>query len=302
MTQTEPSVTSTTLSGVTSHLLGRLKTLLVVAVIGGLIALNILTLVSDRAHSIAYGAVAAVAGWAAVAAVMRAISSRPILENSPTNKRKDHVRNATATLEREKRDLHAAKTNVDSKNAALEKSHKGLEAEKAALSKSHKGLEAEKAALSKSNSELATKMKAKTEAAKKLSTKVAARAAKSAARNVAGMAGQAIPYIGVGLMVGITALDVKDACDNLKDLNEMHAEFDLQKEDESKVCGMRIPSGEEIIAGVKKNWQAAYRAAAESVNRTGDIVLPSQPPVVYWSQVRDFVGPVFGAGSPPSRK
>lgn len=288
MTQTEPSVTSTTLSDVTSRLLGRLKTLLVVAMIGGLIALNILTLVSDKAHSIAYGAVAAVAGWAAVEAVMRAISSRPILENSPTNKRKDHVRNATATLEREKRDLHAAKTTVDLKNAALEKSHKGLEAEKAALSKS--------------NNELATKVKARTEAAKKLSTKVAARSVKSAARNVTGMAGEAIPYIGVGLMIGITALDVKDACDNLKDLNEMHAEFDLQKEDESKVCGMRIPSGEEIIAGVKKNWQAAYRAAAESVNRTGDIVLPSQPPVVYWSQVKDFVSPVFGAASPPSRK
>ena len=43
-----------------------------------------------------------------------------------------------------------------------------------------------------------------------------------ALRNVATMPAEVLPFIGVGVVVGITALEIKEACETMKDLEELN--------------------------------------------------------------------------------
>jgi len=43
-------------------------------------------------------------------------------------------------------------------------------------------------------------------------------------------------------MVALTASDIYDDCQTLKDLNELNITFNHEKEDETTVCGMKVPS------------------------------------------------------------
>jgi len=42
----------------------------------------------------------------------------------------------------------------------------------------------------------------------------------------------------------------------------MNREMTLDTEDESKVCGLSVPTKDQVIADVIKNWQSAYASAA----------------------------------------
>ena len=49
-------------------------------------------------------------------------------------------------------------------------------------------------------------------------------------------------------MIAITALDVKDGCDTVRDINEMSKSLEIESIDdtENSVCGMKVPTAEEI--------------------------------------------------------
>lgn len=59
-------------------------------------------------------------------------------------------------------------------------------------------------------------------AIQKISSKVSKRTARGALRNVATMPAEVLPFIGVGVVVGITALEIKEACETMKDLEELN--------------------------------------------------------------------------------
>jgi hypothetical protein len=241
-----------------------LKKMAVIASFLGLGALNVLTLVNDNIHAAAYGVVKMVVANSFVEAIGRFFSSNPILINSPTNKRNLAINVGTEKLLAEKAMLIAANRTLENKHEILAKSHKMLE----------------------------EKHKTSTAALKTFSSKVAARTIKNATRNITGMAGEAIPYIGVTVMVAVTALDIEDACNNMRDLNEMNNTAGLATEDATKVCGMIVPTKDQILAQVRQNWRAGYKTATDSVNQVKKI-LPPQPPEVSLSQAREFMSAVF---------
>lgn len=183
-------------------------------------------------------------------------------------------------------DADPAKISLEEKYAALERVNNDLEEKILALEQSNKILE--KSADQLKQTVLKTKA-----AGRRLSSNLARRVSRNVARHVAGMAGTAIPYIGAGVSVAMTALDVKDGCESVQELNEMNRMMNLEREDESHICAIQVPTREEVIAQVINNWRSAYGNAAAWANQYETMLSP-EPPIVSYSNASVLWMAVFG--------
>jgi len=141
----------------------------------------------------------------------------------------------------------------------------------------HRHLQTQHFHLEKSKAEMETLTKA---AAKKLSASVASRATRGVARHVGGAAGESIPVVGTAVVAAMLALDVVDACDLIKEVNEMNRSVGVDVEDEQRVCGVKVPDQKQLAADVSKNWQAAYLASASAIGK------PPTIPQVSWNDLK----------------
>jgi hypothetical protein len=188
-------------------------------------------------------------------------------------------------------DADPAVAGLEEKYAALEKVNMDLEGKLQELEKVNRNLDARVIQLKQ------TLLIADT-AARRLSFNLARRVFRNVSRNVSTMAGTSIPYIGVGVSVAMTALDIKDGCESLKELNEMNRAMNLEKENESHVCTMQVPAKEEVIAQVIANWRTAYGNAAAWANQH-EARLPPDPPAVSYPHAGELWGAVFGSNAKP---
>ncbi len=93
-----------------------------------------------------------------------------------------------------------------------------------------------------------------------------ARSAKAAVRAVATAPGKALPGVGTAVVVGATAWEIKDLCDTIRDMKAIQREIDPSKshaEDEQTVCGMEVPTEEEILSLIKMAPQNAWQRSRE---------------------------------------
>lgn len=126
------------------------------------------------------------------------------------------------------------------------------------------------------------------------------RSSRSAARSVASMPGEAIPWIGTAVIVGVTSLEIRDLCLTMKDMTELQRAFDPSfktNEDDLEVCAIKVPPKEEIIAAVKASPGKAWEAAKEATPSLEDIRNMKIPDVKGWWEtgegaVSDFGGKV----------
>ena len=283
------------------------KTWLIVSSLIGLGALNILSVVNEAVHNAIFGGLKSV-----LASVVQDEVLSRLLRNSPTAKRKSDVANATRILSEEKATLVASKNvleakhtalgreqaSMKSKNAELEKSHAELTSKHAALEKGHAELTSKHAALEKGHAELTSKhadlgrenaatlakhaeLKSitaqRTATTKTISKRLATRAVRNATRNSSSVLAESIPYLGVAVVLGVTALDLHDACQTLKDMNELNAAFEQAQEDPSKVCGLKVPNGAEVVAKIKAGPKAIYKTAVAALRKDGVAVDPAEP-------------------------
>lgn len=231
-------------------------------------ASNLVTLLSDRVHAMAYGGVRA-----ALSAVVANAALSRILSASPTVKRDRQVDVATKALQNEKAAITASKAALEQKHLALEKSHRELGAK---------------------HSELMRISSKRAEVVKVASKRLATRAVTNAARNVSSVTAQTIPMIGTGIVLAVTAWDIHDACETLKDINEVNAVFDLDRSDQMTVCGMKVPTRAEAAAKVRENWKGLYQHTADALNQAGSVVTIPPLPKVTWPAVRAATCPVVG--------
>lgn len=214
------------------------------SVLVGMIVVNIMTLASKTAHDFAYGILENLAAFAIVESVAGLISSRPLLGNSPINVNKTAVKSATVKLMDEKARIANVTAILAAKTQVLIKVNEELGAKHIALAKSYGELDSKHVEMKR----VVARNKVVTA---KISRQIAARVARSSARSISSMVGKAIPVAGVALMVAMTGLDVKDACDSLKDLNELNVTIGVALEEEKKVCGVRVPTKEAVFEEVK---------------------------------------------------
>lgn len=139
-------------------------------------------------------------------------------------------------------------------------------------------------------------------AAKRFSRNLLKRTFRNVSRHVAGMAGSAIPYVGAGVQVGMTKLDVRDGCETLEELNELMRAMGQETVDAARVCEIKVPPPEEVLAQVIGNWRTAYAVAAAWANQY-ETRLPPQPPTVPYAGANELWIAVFGANPalPPSQ-
>jgi len=196
----------------------RIKNVLLLLSFLGLISANITTLISDSLHTAAFNTLKSFLGYALADTALT-----KILGQSPTVKRNYDV--AVKTKE-----LVDKNTRLARNNSELMEKHTKLKKE--------------------------SDKKIKT--VQKVSKRIATRSVASATRNIVSLPGRAIPISGASLIVGVTVWDIHDLCQNMKDINQLNSAFGHALEDQDQICGMKVPTKEEVLADVKENWQEAY--------------------------------------------
>jgi hypothetical protein len=270
----------------------RTKGILIASAILGLVGTNIATLMSEDAHTVAYGALSSVLHALPLAEPVLL----SLLSKSPSSVRAMDVQIATATLTKKLDDLRHAHDAEVKRSVNLERNlnaavqlHRNLEREHLNLRQSHLMLDNEHKALQVENKAHIKKSFDQASAAKSISTRLATRSAANAARNLSSVPAETIPIVGTAIVLGVTFWDLKDACATLKDLNELNKAFDHQPVNHTEVCGMEVPTQDEALSKIKGDWRSIYDKAAESLWLVG------RPPQLSLSEVKKWICSPFGS-------
>lgn len=248
-------------------IVGTVRRSLVAVVIISLVLTNIASVVSDRFHDALFGAISSVAAIGGTALAQR------LLANSPTAKRAHAAEAATRSLQRKLVEQDTKLRDLGQRHAMLTGKHVELE------SQHRKALEVNRSSSAKT---------------KALASRTRVRLARAVTRNTGALAAEAVPWVGLAVAVGVTALDVRDACETLKDLNENLAHLNQPLEDTAGVCGVKIPSRSEVTARIADHWRdSVARVSSELGDLTSDIEMPIvRPPSL--SEIRNVTCPIVG--------
>ncbi len=168
-----------------------------------------------------------------------------------------HVR----LLEDERMEKRRLKRNLDAERNEMARIKRDLDAERTQKSQLKQELSDQKARANKRIDALeAENKKAKRRASDDLKiyahrrsvveTKtrlISSRVSSGATRNVASAFGESIPLYGIAINAGVTAWEIRDACETMKDMRAISDAFELDSVQEvDQVCGLDVPTSEEI--------------------------------------------------------
>lgn len=91
---------------------------------------------------------------------------------------------------------------------------------------------------------------------------------RSALRNVSSMAGEALPFIGIGVIVGVTGWEIRDACETLNENYELNIAFNPEEaiaDGSPAVCSMEVPTRDELMTEIKNSPSKAWANAKSYV-------------------------------------
>lgn len=100
------------------------------------------------------------------------------------------------------------------------------------------------------------------------------RSRKSATRGLGAMAGESLPLLGTAVIVGVTALELKDLCDTITDMNHLKRAVDpsLEPADGAHtVCSMEVPSREALLSTAMASPRQAWAQATAFVPSIEDL-------------------------------
>lgn len=106
------------------------------------------------------------------------------------------------------------------------------------------------------------------DAVRDTSERINRRAVVNAGRNIGSMAGEALPVLGIAVIAAVTALEISDLCETLRDMEELNAALDplnAKPESERSQCPWTVPSRDELWAQVTESPQKAWDLAIEHV-------------------------------------
>ncbi len=112
------------------------------------------------------------------------------------------------------------------------------------------------------------------DAADDILRRVARRTGVSASRDVASMPAEAVPYIGAAVIVGVTALEIRDMCANLQDLAELKQLIDpsaAPSPDTQTVCAIEVPTNREVVEALRSAPEQAWTAAIDAMPSISDL-------------------------------
>ena len=91
--------------------------------------------------------------------------------------------------------------------------------------------------------------------AQNITKRVALRTAKNISLSTSSVFAESVPYLGIGVILAVTASDIYDGCETIKDTNELLNLFNVEelKSQEEKVCGMDVPTEKEVLDALKQH-------------------------------------------------
>jgi hypothetical protein len=201
---------------------------------------------------------------------------------------------ALATAQAQTPDPGEALANARAGLVAMEEKYTEMEAAQRELEKLNKELTA-------GNARLKQSLASSQAAARRFSGQLARRTYRNVSRHVAAMPAVAIPYVGAGVTAAMTALDIREGCEALRELNEMNRAMQIEPESEAPVCAMQTGSREEIINKVLANWRTAYAVAVAWTNQQ-EIWLAPEPIPVEPARAIELWSAVFGTLPNPAAR
>ncbi len=138
---------------------------------------------------------------------------------------------------------------------------------------------------------------------KKMSTKAAvaqvngslqARTKRVAATNLASVAGESIPFYGIAIIAAATSYELKSACDTMSDLYDLEVSLNPDAASDGGrdyVCGLQVPTKEEIWQSTKTSPRAAWQTAVAAYDGSTDWVSNLESPDFSgkWSSLKGWV-------------
>jgi len=76
----------------------------------------------------------------------------------------------------------------------------------------------------------------------KMANKIRSRTLRNISVNVSSIPAGSVPLIGAGVVIGVTAMDINDACNSMKDMDSIFSILEIEDntEDTQKVCGYNV--------------------------------------------------------------
>lgn len=204
------------------------KSLLVTLSLVSLLASNVATLVSASAHDWMHNAL-----WRVLSIGGQAAADR-VLAHSPKKMLDQTVKVKTAEL------------NAENKRLAFTNDIQAKELEVARV-KSQK---------------LAQQLDMNGKQAKATVIAAHQRLAKGVSRNVAALPSEAVPYLGIGVTLAVTSLDIYDACQTMKDFNALLRMME-QGEEHPDLCGQKVPTLDQVLVAAKTEWRTSVQRVAD---------------------------------------
>ncbi|MEZ5570929.1 MAG: hypothetical protein R3E64_02810 [Halioglobus sp.] len=91
-------------------------------------------------------------------------------------------------------------------------------------------------------------------ATKRFGKRIATRTRRVAAKSIAAIPAEAIPFIGVAVLVADTSYELYAACENIKDLDQLYADLGIEDETAEdtmhSVCDPKLPDPGDVWKGV----------------------------------------------------
>ena len=129
------------------------------------------------------------------------------------------------------------------------------------------------------NRKLAQQLDVNGKQAKATVAAVHQRLAKGVSRNVAALPSESIPYLGLGVTLAVTSLDIYDACQTMKDFNDLLRMMG-QGEEKPDLCGQKVPTVDQVLASTKAEWRSSVQRVTDDAKAfkvaVPDVRLPTR--------------------------
>lgn len=105
------------------------------------------------------------------------------------------------------------------------------------------------------------------------------RLAKGVSRNVAALPSESIPYLGLGVTLAVTSLDIYDACQTMRDFNDLLRMMG-QGEEKPDLCGQKVPTVDQVLASTRAEWRSSVQRVTDDAKAfkvaAPDVRLPTR--------------------------
>jgi len=124
--------------------------------------------------------------------------------------------------------------------------------------------------------------------------KMQARTATTASVNLGSVFAESIPFWGIAVIVGATTVELSAACDTMADLHEMQILFATEQavpSERDEVCGLQVPTRQEIWTAIKASPQAVWRHSVEAAGGVSVWAEDFEPPNFggYWELILNLL-------------